>query len=110
MNRLMVKQPSEKLIQKLDNVVMHFQNCATLVGEAFTLGKEEGFSEKEIGRMMRKKLAKLGYDPRSIRRALPPSAKDMSKSRKDHLSKSPVNYSDEPDEDKMSSESSSTSS
>jgi hypothetical protein len=103
MSKLMTKQPSKKLLLKLDEVVKNFQNCATLVYEAFTLGKEEGFSEKEIGRMMRENLAKLGYDPRSIRRALPPSAKDMSKTRKDFLSKNQVNPKDEPDEDILSS-------
>ena len=75
MSKLTLKQPSEQLRQKLDNIVKHFQNCATLIDEAFALGLTEGFSVKEIGKMIREKLARLGYNPRTIRRALPPLRK-----------------------------------
>lgn len=104
MNRTTVKQPSEKLKQKIDDVAKHFQNCSALVNEAFVWRLEEGFSEKEIGQMIRKQLVQLGYDHRTIRGALPSSAKDISKTRKDYLTRNQGNNSDErPDEDKMSS-------
>ena len=101
MSKLTLKQPSEQLRQKLDNIVKHFQNCATLIDEAFALGLTEGFSVKEIGKMIREKLARLGYNPRTIRRALPPSAKDITKTRKDYLTRDQSNNSN--DEDIMSS-------
>ncbi len=104
MSKLTLKQPSEQLRQKLDNIVKHFQNCTTLIDDAFALGLKEGFSVKEISQMMRKRLAHLGYDPRSIRRALPSSAKDVSKTRKDYLIRNQENSNnDKLDEDIMSS-------
>jgi hypothetical protein len=103
MDKLILKQPSEKLRQKLDGIVKHIRNCATLVDEVIALGKEEGFSEKQIGRMIREKLKQLGYDPRSIRRVLPSSIKDLSKTRKDYLHKSEDNNNYNMDEDILSS-------
>ena len=103
MNKLTIRQPSEKLRQKLNDVVKHFRNCPILVDEAFTLGLEEGFSQKEIGRMIRKRLADLGYDPRSIRRALPSSAKDLSKTRGDYRARGQHESDIRSDEDIMSS-------
>jgi hypothetical protein len=103
MDKLILKQPSEKLRKKLEGIVTHIRNCATLVDEVIALGKEEGFSEKQIGRMIREKLKQLGYDSRSIRRALPLSIKDLSKTRKDYLHRSDDNSNDNMDEDKMSS-------
>jgi hypothetical protein len=81
----MIKQPAEKLREKLDAVVTHFRNAAPLVNEIFTLARKEGFSEKEIGQMIRNRLVQLGYNPRSIRRLLPPTPKDLTKVRKDNL-------------------------
>ena len=101
MSKLTLKQPSEQLRRKLDNIVRHFQNCATLIDEAFALGLKEGFSVKEISNMIRGRLARLGYNSRSIRRALPPSAKDITKTRKDYLTRDQNNNSN--DEDIMSS-------
>ena len=101
MNKLTLKQPSEQLRQKLDNIVKHFQNCATLIDEAFALGLKEGFSIKEISKMIREQLARLGYNSRTIRRALPPFAKDITKTRKDYLTRDQSNNSN--DEDIMSS-------
>jgi hypothetical protein len=101
MSRLTLKQPSEQLKQKLDNIVKHIQNCATLINEAFALGLKEGFSEKEIGKMIREQLARIGYNPRTIRRALPPSIKDISKTRKDYLTRNQNN--NRKNEDIMSS-------
>ena len=103
MSELTIKQPSKKLKQKLDEVVTHFRNAATLVNEVFTLGREEGFSEKEIGQMIRDRLVQLGYNPRSIRRVLPSSAKDLTKVRKENLVRDQENNDSRSDEDIMSS-------
>ena len=75
MSKLTLKQPSEQLRQKLDNIVKHFQNCVTLIDEAFALGLKEGFSVKEIGQMIRERLTRLGYDPCSIRERYLPQQK-----------------------------------
>jgi len=99
-----VHYPSEKLRDKIDEVVRHIHNCAMLVKEAFIMGVSEGFSEKEIGRLIRVQMTRLGYDPRTIRRVLPPSAKDISRTRKDYLNKD-QNYEDSgtiTDEDNLS--------
>lgn len=85
MSELTIREPSEKLKKKLDEVATNLVNATSLVAEVFTLGREEGFSDNEIGQMVRDRLAELGYNPRSIRRLLPPSAKDLTKSRKDNL-------------------------
>jgi hypothetical protein len=53
--------------------------------------------------MIRERLIQLGYDSRSIRRALPSSAKDLSKIRKNYLGRSHDNGNDSMDKDKMSS-------
>jgi hypothetical protein len=103
MSELTIRQPSEELKQKLDDVATHLVNAATLVDEVFTLGRKEGFSEKEIGQMVRNRLVQLGYNPRSIRRLLPPSAKDLTKSRKDNLRDPSNNHDNQANEDKMSS-------
>lgn len=63
MSELTIRQPSEELKQKLDDVATHLVNAATLVDEVFTLGRKEGFSEKEIGQMVRNRLVQLGYNP-----------------------------------------------
>jgi uncharacterized protein YdcH (DUF465 family) len=56
-----------------------------MVEQAFITGRSEGFSDKQIGCMIRDHMLSLGYDPSTIRRALPPSAKDTTKTRKDYL-------------------------
>jgi hypothetical protein len=103
MSKVANKQPSKKLREKIGEVANHIRNCATAVNEALALGKEEGFSDKEIGLMIREQLKQLGYDPRSIRRALPSSIKDLSKVKKGYLAGSHDSDSINVDEDKMSS-------
>jgi hypothetical protein len=103
MSELTIREPSEKLKKKLDEVTTNLVNATSLVNEVFTLGREEGFSDNEIGQMVRDRLAELGYNPRSIRRVLPSSAKDLTKARKDNLVRDQDNSDGRPDEDIMSS-------
>jgi len=103
MSELIIRQPSEELKQKLDDVATSLRNGASLVDEVFTLGREEGFSDKEIGQMVRDRLVQLGYNPRSIRRLLPLSAKDLTKSRKNNLVRDQDNGNSRSDGDIMSS-------
>jgi hypothetical protein len=103
MSELIIRQPSEELKQKLEGVATSLRNAASLVDEVFTMGRKEGFSDSEIGQMIRDRLSKLGYNPRSIRRLLPPSAKDLTKSRKGNHGRSHDSSIDGMHEDKMSS-------
>ena len=65
----------------------HLHTSAVLIEKAFVIGRTEGFSDQQIGRMIKSHMLSLGYDPSTIRKALPSSAKDMTKARKDYLSK-----------------------
>src|SRR5688500_118151 len=85
-------KPSAKLQAAINNVVGEFQKIAVAIDQAIRIGREEGFSDLEIGNMIRKGMLAAGYDPRTIRRALPASAKHIEKTRRDYG-----------DEDKMSS-------
>lgn len=82
---LSLKQPSDELKQLIDKVVRNIHTSAGIVEQAFIKGRTEGFSDKQIGRMIRSHMLSLGYDPSTIRRALPPSSKDTTKTRKDCL-------------------------
>jgi len=73
-----------------------------MVEKAFITGRSEGFSDKQIGRMIRERMLSVGYDPSTIRRALPISAKDTTKTRKDYLTRERYN-SNELDERKIPS-------
>jgi hypothetical protein len=85
-------KPSSKLQAAIHNIVGSFQKTSSAIDEAFKIGREEGFNEMEIGNMVRKEMLATGYDSRTVRRALPPSAKHIQKTRRDYF-----------DEDKMSS-------
>jgi hypothetical protein len=88
---LNLKQPSDELKQLIDQAVRHLHTSAGMVEKAFIKGRSEGFSDKQIGRMIKSHMLSLGYDPSTIRKALPSWAKDMTKTRKDYLSKQQYN-------------------
>ena len=83
---LTLKQPSVELKQQIEQAVNHLHASAVLIEKAFVTGRSEGFSDQQIGRMIKSHMLSLGYDPSTIRKALPSSAKDMTKARKDYLS------------------------
>ena len=101
-SKLTLKQPSDELNQLIDQVVRHFHICAGMVEKAFIKGRTEGFSDKQIGRMIKSHMLSLGYDPSTIRKALPSSVKDTTKTRKDYLTRERYN-SNELDERKIPS-------
>jgi hypothetical protein len=76
-----MKEPSMKLRNAINDMVGSFQKTATSIGQVFSIGREEGFSDMEIGNMVRKEMLAANYDPRTIRRALPSSAKHIEKVR-----------------------------
>ncbi|MGH9985908.1 MAG: hypothetical protein ACRD8W_18360 [Nitrososphaeraceae archaeon] len=75
------KEPSKKLRDAIHNAVGIFIKTAKSIDQVFSIGREEGFSDMEIGNMIRKEMSAANYDPRTIRRALPPSAKHVEKAR-----------------------------
>jgi hypothetical protein len=89
------QQPSETLREKIHNCVADFKSCIAgikkledAVKEAFVLGRQEGYTDKEIGDMIRKELAAAGLSNRTITRYLPAEVKRSGgySTRKDKLS------------------------
>jgi len=80
--KLTKKEPSKKLRKAIDDMVDCFQKTATSIDSVFSIGREEGFSDMEIGNMIRKGMLAANYDSRTIRRALPLSAKHIEKIRR----------------------------
>lgn len=90
-SKLTLKQPSDKLKLLIDQAVRHLHTSAGMVEQAFITGRSESFSDKQIGRMIRDHMLSLGYDPSTIRKALPASAKNTTKTRKDYLTRQQYN-------------------
>src|SRR5919106_705557 len=77
-SKLTLKQPSNELKRLIDEAVKTIHTSAGMVEQAFIKGRSEGFSDQQIGRMIKSHMLSLGYDPSTIRKALPPSAKDTN--------------------------------
>jgi hypothetical protein len=75
------KGPSKELRIAIDEIVGSFQKTAVLIDRVFTIGRNEGFNDIEIGIMIKREMLAAKYDPRTIRRSLPPSAKHSEKVR-----------------------------
>lgn len=89
------QQPSETLREKIHNCVADFKSCITgfkkwedAVKEALVQGQQEGYTDKEIGDMIRKELTAAGLSNRTITRYLPAEVKRSGgySTRKDKLS------------------------
>jgi hypothetical protein len=78
---LALKQPSERLKQAINNCSLGFKKLADAIHEALELGKQEGFSPKEIGKMIREEMVRNGFTDRTVRKYLPAEAKMLSKVR-----------------------------
>jgi NAD(P)-dependent dehydrogenase (short-subunit alcohol dehydrogenase family) len=76
------KQPSETLIKLTEDCVSQFGKLNITVNKALEQGRLEGFSDMDVGDMIRKKLLAAGYSRMTVSRALPPSAKHIEKSPK----------------------------
>jgi hypothetical protein len=66
-------------IEALD--VAEFGKLNTVVDEALKQGRKEGFTDRDVGDMTRRKLLTAVYSRMTVSRALPPSAKHMEKAR-----------------------------
>ena len=76
---LALKQPSERLKQAINNCSLGFKKLADAIHEALELGKQEGFSPKEIGKMIREEMVRNGFTDRTVRKYLPAEAKMLSR-------------------------------
>ena len=69
------KAPSEKLKEKIHACISSLQKLRTAVNEALEQGREEGFSDKEIGKMIREEMLRAGLTRQTVSNYLPKSAK-----------------------------------
>jgi hypothetical protein len=69
------KAPSKKLKEKIHACISSLQKLGTAVNEALEQGREEGFSDKEIGKMIREEMLQAGFDRSTVAGYLPSSAK-----------------------------------
>jgi hypothetical protein len=69
------KSPSKKLKERIHACVSSFQKLGIAVNEALAQGREEGFSDKEIGKMIREEMLKAGLTRQTVNNYLPKSAK-----------------------------------
>jgi hypothetical protein len=69
------KAPSKKLKEKIHACVSSFQKLGMVVNEALEQGREEEFTDKEIGKMIRDEMLQAGFDRSTVAGYLPSSAK-----------------------------------
>jgi hypothetical protein len=69
------KAPSEKLKEKIYACISSFRKLGTAVNEALEQGRKEGFTDREIGKMIRDEMLHAGFERSTIAGYLPSSAK-----------------------------------
>jgi hypothetical protein len=69
------KAPSKKLKEKIHTCVSSFQKLGNAVNEALEQGRQEGFTDKEIGQMIREEMLRAGLTRQTVSNYLPKSAK-----------------------------------
>jgi hypothetical protein len=69
------KAPSEKLKEKIHACMSSTQKLGAAVNEALEQGRKEGFTDREIGRMIRDEMLRAGFERSTIAGYLPSSAK-----------------------------------
>jgi hypothetical protein len=74
--QLAIKQPSKTLNKLVDKCVSQFGKLNTTVNAALEQGRKEGFEDRQVGDMIRRKLLAAGYSRMTVSRALPASAKN----------------------------------
>jgi hypothetical protein len=76
-----IKKPSKILEKLTDKCVSEFGKLNVAVNKALERGRLEGFEDRQVGDMIRRKMIAAGYSRMTVSRALPPSAKHMEKAR-----------------------------
>jgi hypothetical protein len=69
------KAPSKELKEKVHECISSFQKLGAAVNEALEQGRKEGFTDKEIGKMIRDEMLQAGFERSTIAGYLPSSAK-----------------------------------
>jgi restriction endonuclease Mrr len=69
------KAPSKKLKEKIHACISSFQKLGAAVNEALEQGRKEGFTDREIGKMIRDEMLQAGFERSTIAGYLPSSAK-----------------------------------
>ncbi len=69
------KVPSKKLKEAIHNVTTDYIKLNDHVAKALEIGTAEGFTAKEIGKLLKIELLEAGFDERHVRRILPHEAK-----------------------------------
>jgi hypothetical protein len=67
--------PSDRLKEKIHACVSSFQKLGAAVKEALEQGRKEGFTDREIGKMIRDEMLQVGFERSTIAGYLPSSAK-----------------------------------
>jgi hypothetical protein len=67
--------PSKELREKIHACVSSFQKVGTAVKEALDQGRKEGFTDKDIGKMIREAMLRAGLTRQTANNYLPNSAK-----------------------------------
>ena len=75
MTILLEKAPSENLKEKIHACISSFQKLRAAVNEALEQGRKEGFTDREIGKMIRDEMLQAGFERSTITGYLPSSAK-----------------------------------
>ena len=65
------KKPSRVLERKINVCASNFKKLADSIKDALEQGRKEGFSDKEIGKMIREKMLQAGFERRTIINYLP---------------------------------------
>jgi hypothetical protein len=69
------KARSKKLKEKIHACISSFQKVGTAVKEALEQGRKVGFTDKEIGKMIREEMLRAGLTRQTVNNYLPKSAK-----------------------------------
>jgi hypothetical protein len=69
------KAPSMRLKEKIHACIASFQKLGTAVNEALEQGRKEGFTDKEIGKIIREEMLQAGFERSTVASYLPFSAK-----------------------------------
>lgn len=69
------KRPSKILERKISACASNFKKLADSIKDALEQGRKEGFSDKEIGKMIKSKMLQAGFDRRTVLGYLPSTAK-----------------------------------
>lgn len=71
------KKPSKKLEKLIDSCALQLGKTLHVINAALKQGRLEGFDDRTIGDMIKRKMIAAGFTDRTVRRYLPASAKHM---------------------------------